>query len=155
MPPAVEHGHLPTTRQRLVGDRTTDELRSTQYQKSHEGHSAPDRSSWDRYLLSADPPRAEAPVPATTVSGPGGAVAVRGGVSAPPRDDITNSDSGTAVPPTTLTDGDGEHVVVDGQKPPAGSTPVGGSIPRPVATAEAERGGAPRSGWGAPGRAAS
>ncbi|MER6143976.1 right-handed parallel beta-helix repeat-containing protein [Streptomyces sparsogenes] len=62
-------------------------------------------------------------------SGPGDTIAVRGGTY-PLTDNITITTSGTAGSPITLTNYSGERVVIDGERLPAGHTPVGGSIPR-------------------------
>ncbi|MET9800274.1 DUF1565 domain-containing protein [Streptomyces sp. NPDC006368] len=60
---------------------------------------------------------------------PGDVIAVRGGTYAVD-DNITISTSGTASQPISLGAYPGERVVVDGERLPAGHTPVGGSIPR-------------------------
>ncbi|TLS48185.1 DUF1565 domain-containing protein [Streptomyces montanus] len=60
---------------------------------------------------------------------PGDVIAVRGGTYGL-TDNITVTTSGTASQPISLEAYQGERVVIDGEKLPAGHTPVGGSIPR-------------------------
>ncbi|MEU0192025.1 right-handed parallel beta-helix repeat-containing protein [Streptomyces afghaniensis] len=66
---------------------------------------------------------------AVDLARPGDTISVRGGTYAL-TDNITITGSGTASQPITLSPHQGERVVVDGEKLPAGHTPVGGSIPR-------------------------
>jgi hypothetical protein len=66
---------------------------------------------------------------AVDLARPGDTISVRGGTYAL-TDNITIAGSGTASQPITLAPHQGERVVVDGEKLPAGHTPVGGSIPR-------------------------
>jgi hypothetical protein len=66
---------------------------------------------------------------AVDLARPGDTISVRGGTYAL-TDNITITTSGTASQPITLSNHQGERVVVDGEKLPAGHTPVGGSIPR-------------------------
>ncbi|MFI6851008.1 right-handed parallel beta-helix repeat-containing protein [Streptomyces sp. NPDC050416] len=66
---------------------------------------------------------------AVDLARPGDTISVRGGTYAL-TDNITITTSGTASQPITLAAHQGERVVVDGEKLPAGHTPVGGSIPR-------------------------
>ncbi|MFJ8463457.1 right-handed parallel beta-helix repeat-containing protein [Streptomyces swartbergensis] len=66
---------------------------------------------------------------AVDLARPGDTISVRGGTYAL-TDNITIATSGTASRPITLSPHQGERVVVDGEKLPAGHTPVGGSIPR-------------------------